>query len=77
MARMHNSTDYVKFLEKSLAPFFRKVSKTSFFGHFLCFFCQNDANYVKSKKSARIGFLVPYLVPSFGKIVGAVSEQLP
>ena len=34
MARMHNSTDYVKFLEKSHAPFLRKVAKTSFLGHF-------------------------------------------
>ena len=28
MARMHNSTDYVTFIEKSLTPFLRKVSKT-------------------------------------------------
>ena len=43
-------------------------------------FGQNYANYVKSQKSAWIGFLVlnvPYFVPSFGKIVGAVSEKLP
>ena len=28
IARMHNSTDYVKFLEKSYAPFLKKVAKT-------------------------------------------------
>ena len=38
------------------------------------------AKYVKSHKSAWIGFLVlnvPYFVPSFGKTVGAVSENEP
>ena len=34
IARMHNSTDYVTFLEKSLAPFLRKVAKTSLKGLF-------------------------------------------
>ena len=37
-------------------------------------------NGPKSQKSAWIGFLVlnvPYFVPSFGKIVGAVSENEP
>ena len=80
---MHNSTDFVPFLEKSLAPFLRKVAKTSFLGHFGPFFTvfgQNDENDVKYKKSAWIGFLalnVPYFMRSFRKIVGAVSEKLP
>ena len=77
MARMHNSTDYVAFLEKSVAPFLRNVSKTSFLGHF---FCQNEAKYVKSQKSAWIVFLVlnvSYFVPSFEKIVCAVSKNEP
>ena len=30
IARMHNSTDYVNFLEKSLSAVFEKVPKTSF-----------------------------------------------
>ena len=68
---------YVKFLEKSFAPFLRKVAKTSFLGHFTkC----HEAKYVKSQKSAWIGFLVlnvPYFVRRFGKIIGAVSEKLP
>ena len=80
---MHNFRDFVKFLEKSLAPFFRKVAKTSFFGHFwpfLTVFGQNDENDVKYQKSAWIGFLalnVPYFMRSSRKIVGAVSEKLP
>ena len=40
IARMHNSTDYVTFLEKSLAPFLRKVAKTLLKGHFLRFFAK-------------------------------------
>ena len=77
---MLNSTDYVNFLEKSLEPFLIKVTKISFFGPFFTVFCQNYENYVKSQKSAWIGFLVlnvPYFMPSFGKIVGAVSENEP
>ena len=77
---MHNSTDYVTFLEKSLAPFLRKVAKTSLKGHIWPFFCQNEEKFVKSQKSAWIFFLVlnvPYFVPSFRKIVGAVSENEP
>ena len=60
----------------------RKVAKTSFlghFGHFSAYFMQNLRNVVKYKKSAWIGFLafnVPYFMPSFIKIVGAVSEKL-
>ena len=76
---MHNSTDFVPFLEKLLAPFLRKVAKTSFLGHFSAYFMQNLRNVVKYQKSAWIGFLVlnvPYFMPSFRKIVGAVSEKL-
>ena len=77
MARMHNSTDYVKFLEKLYAPFLRKVAKTSVWA--IVQKC-HEAKYVNSQKSAWIGFLVLnvlYFMPSFGKIVGAVSEKLP
>ena len=77
MARMHNSTDYVTFLEKISCAVFEKRVKNLIFGPF---FCQNEAKYVKTQKSAWIGFLVlnvPYFVPTFGKIVEAVSEKLP
>ena len=59
------------------------MTKTSFLGHFgpfLTVFAKNDQNDAKYQKSAWIGFLVlnvPYFIPSFRKIVGAVSEKLP
>ena len=79
---MHNYANFVPFLEKSLAPFLRKVAKTSFLGHFGLIsgtYLQNLGNNVKYKKSAWIGFLalhVPYFIPSFRKNFGAVSEEL-
>ena len=79
---MHNYANFVPFLEKSLAPFLRKVAKTSFLGHFGLIsgtYLQNLGNNVKYQKSAWIGFLalhVPYFIPSFRKIVGAVSKKL-
>ena len=60
IARMHNYTDLVRFLEKSMVPFLRKVAKTSFFGHFWPFlrvFGQNEENRVKYQKSAQYIFL--------------------
>ena len=37
IVRMHNSTDYAIFLEKSLDPFFRKVAKNHFWAIFYGF----------------------------------------
>ena len=73
---------FLKNLEKLLVSFFRKVENTSFLGHFghiSGYFMQNLRNDVKYQKSAWIGFLalhVHYFMPSFRKIVGAVSEKL-
>ena len=67
---MHNSTDYVTFLEKSWARFFKKSGKNLIEGAFLTVFGQNKAKYVKSRKSAWIGFLVlnvPYFKGKFRK----------
>jgi hypothetical protein len=75
IAKMHNYTDFVPFLEKSMVQFLRKVAKTSFFGHFwpfLTVFGQNEENGVKYQKSAQYIFLplhVSYFIPSFRKIV--------
>ena len=80
IARIHNSTYFVKFLKKSLEPFLIKVPKTSFLGHFgpsLTVFRKMTENDGKYKKSAWYIFLalnVPYFMRNFRKIVGAVSE---
>ena len=58
----------------------RKVPKTSFLGHFgpfLTVFRKITENDGKYQKSAWYNFLplnVPYFMPNFRKIVGAVSE---
>ena len=58
------------------------MAKTSFLGHFgpfLTVFRKMTENDGKYQKSAWIRFLalnVPYFMPSFRKIVGAVSEKL-
>ena len=77
---MHNYTNFVPFLEKSLAPFFENSGKNLIFGPFFTVFGQNDENDVKYQKSAWIGFLVlnvAYFMPSFRKIGVTVSEKLP
>ena len=57
IARMHNSTDYAIFLEKSLEPFLEKC-KNLIFCQFFTVFGQNDESGVKNKKAAWIAFLV-------------------
>ena len=58
----------------------RKVPKTSFLGHFGPFFTdlrkmtENDGKYQKSAWYIFLALNVPYFMPSFRKIVGAVSE---
>ena len=67
-------------LENLLEPFFRKVPKTAILaknGHFFARQAKFGQNENFSKKSGRAIFLqllTPNFMPSFGKILGAVSE---
>ena len=67
-------------LENLLEPFFRKVPKTAILaknGHFLARLAKIGQNENFSQKSGRAIFLPllsPNFMPSFGKILGAVSE---
>ena len=84
IARMHNYIQILSnFKKKRRQRFWKKWQKPHFwailaiFGPFWPYFMQNLRNYVKNKKSAWIRFLaliVPYFMPCFRKIVGAVSE---
>ena len=59
ITRIHNSTDFVKFWEKSLEPFLRKVPKISFLSHFGPFFygfSQNDGKWRKKSKIRLVHF---------------------